>query len=110
MKVAYLMSSDKCRTILENMIVPQMEENRHNAVVAGMFFMFDNAFILHKDSDIGKRLHALSEKTGMVLMACDKCAIERQIENDLIPSAGIGCFPNLYPVLESAEIHQVITL
>lgn len=42
MKVAYVISSDNSRTILRDMIVPQMEAKEHGAEVLGMFFAFDN--------------------------------------------------------------------
>ncbi len=46
----------------------------------------------------------------MIIMACDQCAIERGIENNLVDGATIGCFPNLYACLGSAGVDQVITL
>ena len=94
MKVAYLFESEHAREILENMIIPQLEEDRHGVEVAGMMFFFDNAYMLVEGSDIAARLQALSEKTGMLLMA----------------PAGIGCFPNVYAALAPAGVDQVITL
>ena len=110
MKVAYLLSSPNCHTILKSMIVPQLEQGRHGAEVAGMFFMFDNTFFLVEGTDLGNRLQALQEKTGMMLMACDQCVYGRKLEETLIPGAELGCFPNLYAALGSAGIDQVITL
>ena len=47
----------------------------------------------------------------MLLMACDQCAEERGITNDLIPGAYVGCFPSLYAALKNAGgVDQVITL
>lgn len=110
MKVAYIFQSVYAREILENMIVPQLESGNHGAEVAGMMFFFDNAYMLHRDSDIGKRLAAISEKTGLLLMACDRCCYQREIDDKLVSPAGIGCFPNLYAALGGASIDQVITL
>ena len=84
MKVAYIFMSDHAREILENMILPQMEAGVHGADVVGMVFFFDNAYMLHKDSEIGKRLAALSEKNGMMLVGCDYCCQQRGISNDLV--------------------------
>ena len=109
MKVAYVISSDNARTILRDMVIPQLEADNHGAEVVGMFFVFDNTFLLLKDTDIGERLQKLHEKTGMILLACDQCAIERQIENNLVKDAAIGCFPVLYGALSSVELDQVIT-
>ena len=110
MKVAYIFMSDHTREILENMILPQMEAGVHGADVVGMVFFFDNAYMLHKDSEIGKRLAALSEKNGMMLVGCDYCCQQRGISNDLVFPAGVGCFPTIYPALEGAKPDQVITL
>lgn len=110
MKVAYIFESNYAREILENMIVPQLEAGTHGVDVVGMMFFFDNAYILHKDSELGKRLAALSEKTGMLLMACDRCCYQRDIADKLVAPAGIGCFPNVYAALAPAGVDQVITL
>lgn len=52
----------------------------------------------------------MSEKTGMLLMACDRCCYQRDIADKLIAPAGIGCFPNVYAALAPAGVDQVITL
>lgn len=110
MKVAYLFESEHAREILENMIIPQLEEERHGAEVAGMMFFFDNVYMLVEGCDIASRLQAISEKTGMLLMACDRCCYQRDIADKLIAPAGIGCFPNVYAALAQAGVDQVITL
>ena len=110
MKVAYLLESTNAREILEHMIIPQMEEGRHGVEVAGMMFFFDNAYMLVEGSDIAERLQKLSEKTGVLLMACDRCCYQRDIADKLIAPAGIGCFPNVYAALAPAGVDQVITL
>ncbi|BAF58758.1 MAG: DsrE family protein [Pelotomaculum sp.] len=110
MKVAYVFSSTNSQKILNNMILPQLEKDTHGAEVAGMFFFMDNTFFLLDGTEMGDRLQQLQEKTGMLLMACDQCAIERGIENSLIPGARIGCFPQLYSALGGAGVDQVITL
>jgi sulfur relay (sulfurtransferase) complex TusBCD TusD component (DsrE family) len=76
-----------------------------------MFFFMDNTFFLLKGTEIGERLQAIQEKTGMLLMACDQCADERGITGDLIPGAQVGCFPVLYVAIQNAGgVDQVITL
>ena len=110
MRVAYLLESEHAREILETMIIPQLEEGRHGVEVAGMMFFFDNTYMLVEGSDIGARLQAISEKTGMLLMACDRCCYQRDIADKLVAPAGIGCFPNVYAALEPANVDQVITL
>ncbi len=109
MKVAYVISSDNSRKILRDMVIPQLENGEHVAEVVGMFFVFDNTFMLLKDTDLGDRLQALHEKTGMILLACDQCVYEREIEDKLIPGAAVGCFPVLYGALANVELDQVIT-
>jgi len=110
MKVAYLFESVNAREILEHMIIPQLEEDRHGAEVAGMMFFFDNTYMLVEGSDIARRLKELSEKTGMLLMGCDRCCYQRDIADKLVAPAGIGCFPNVYAALAPAEVDQIVTL
>ncbi|KAF0207132.1 MAG: DsrE-related protein SaoD [Actinomycetota bacterium] len=110
MKVAYVFATTTSQKILDTMIIPQMEEGRHGVDVLGMFFFVDNTFFLLDGTETGRKLQALQEKTGMLLMACDQCAYERHIADKLIPGAGIGCFPDLYAALGPAAPDQVITL
>ncbi|MGI6685771.1 MAG: DsrE-related protein SaoD [Bacillota bacterium] len=110
MKVAYIFSTTNSQKILNTMIIPQLLEDRHGAEVAGMFFFFDNSFFLLEGTEMGENLQKIHEKYGTILMACDQCAIERGIEDKLVSGAAIGCFPNLYAILGSAGIDQVITL
>lgn len=49
MKVAYLFESEHAREILENMIIPQLEEDRHGVEVAGMMFFFVMHICLLRD-------------------------------------------------------------
>ena len=46
MKIYYLFESEHARGILGNMIIPQLEVDRHVVEVAGMMFFFDNAYML----------------------------------------------------------------
>ncbi|GHT01280.1 hypothetical protein AGMMS50276_28960 [Synergistales bacterium] len=111
MKVAYVFATTTSQKILNTMIIPQLEAGHHGADVAGMFFFMDNTFFLVEGTDMGERLSKIADKTGMLLMACDQCAIERKIEKKLVPGAFIGCFPNLYSILgEIGGVDQVITL
>lgn len=110
MKVAYIFESTHALTILESMIIPQMEENRHGADVMGMMFFFDNAFLLVKGLPLAERINDLAEKTGMLVMACDRCCFQRGIEEKLVPNAKMGCFPDVYTALGKVGVDQVITL
>lgn len=110
MRVAYIFSTNNAQRILDKMIIPQMLEERHGVEVAGMMFFFDNTFLLTQGSVTGEGLQKIHEKYGTLLMACDLCAIERGIDDQLVAGSGIGCFPDLYQALAGAEIDQVITL
>ena len=110
MKVAYVFSTPNASFILEKMIVPQLEEGRHGAEVAGMFFFFDNNYLLTRGNPTGERLVGLSRKTGMLLMGCDQCCYQRAIADKLVEGIPIGCFPDLYQALAGAKVDQVITL
>ncbi|MFQ5997925.1 MAG: SaoD/DsrE family protein [Candidatus Bathyarchaeia archaeon] len=110
MKVAYVFSTPLASYILGRMIIPQLEEKRHGAEVAGMFFFVDNNFILVKGNPIGERLWKQSREYGFMLMGCDQCCYERNIADKLFEGVPIGCFPDLYKALGPAKIDQVITL
>ncbi len=51
-----------------------------------------------------------ADDKGMLLMACDQCAYEREIDGKLVDGAVIGCFPDLYSALSGNMPDQVITL
>jgi hypothetical protein len=110
MKVAYIFESNNAFTILENMIVPQMEENRHGADVVGMVFFFDNAFMITEGIPLAERINDLAKKTGMLVLGCDRCCYQRGIDKRLISSAKMGCFPDVYAALGKVGVDQVITL
>jgi hypothetical protein len=108
--VAYVFSTANASFILERMIVPQLEEDRHGATVVGMFFFVDNNYLLVRGNPTGERLAQLSRKTGMLLMGCDQCCYQRAIADKLIEGVPIGCFPDLYKALSGVRVDQVITL
>ncbi len=112
MRVAYLFATQG-HTVsykLGKMILPQLEEGRHGAQVAGMFFFEDNNYVLVKGNPIGERLAAVARAQGILLMGCDQCCYERDIADKLIEGIPIGCFPDLYAALEQDPPDQVITL
>jgi hypothetical protein len=108
--VAYVFSTPNASYILEKMIVPQLEEGRHGANVAGMFFFVDNCYLLVRGNPTGERLAAIARKSGMLLMGCDQCCYQRNIADRLVEGIPIGCFPDLYAALGGAAVDQVITL
>jgi len=110
MNVAYVFSTPNASFILEKMIVPQLEEERHGARVVGMFFFVDNNYLLVRGNPTGERLASLARKSGMLLMGCDQCCYQREIADKLIEGIPIGCFPDLYKALSGATVDQVITL
>jgi hypothetical protein len=110
LNVAYVFSTPNASFILEKMIVPQLEEERHGATVVGMFFFVDNTYLLVRGNPTGERLAKLARKTGMLLMGCDQCCYQRSIADRLIEGIPIGCFPDLYKALSGVKVDQVITL
>ena len=112
MKVAYIFSSQG-HTVsykLGKMILPQLEEGRHGVDVVGMFFFEDNNYVLVKGDPLGERLAKVARKQNILLMGCDQCCYEREIDAMLVEGATIGCFPNLYGALAGNPPDQVITL
>jgi len=112
MKVAYIFSTQghSVSYKLGKMILPQLENNAHGVEVVGMFFFEDNTYVLQRGNPIGERLAAVAIASGMLLMACDQCADEREITDRLVEGAVVGCFPNLYGALSGNMPDQVITL
>lgn len=86
MKVAYIFSTQghSVSYKLGKMILPQLEDSTHGVDVVGMFFFEDNAYVLQKGNPIGERLAKVAADTGMLLMACDQCAYEREIDDMLV--------------------------
>lgn len=112
MKVAYIFSSQG-HTVsykLGKMILPQLEEDAHGVEVVGMFFFEDNNYVLVKGDPLGERLARVAKDKNILLMGCDQCCYEREIDGKLVQGATIGCFPNLYGALAGNMPDQVITL
>jgi sulfur relay (sulfurtransferase) complex TusBCD TusD component (DsrE family) len=102
------------------MILPQLEEDRHGAEVVGMFFFDDNNYVLRAGDPIGERLAEVAKDRGILLMMCDRCAVERglaagepgaEIEpTGVVDGVTVGCFPDLYGALAGNPPDHIITL
>jgi sulfur relay (sulfurtransferase) complex TusBCD TusD component (DsrE family) len=121
MRVAYVFatSGHTASYKLGKMILPQLEEGRHGAEVVGMFFLDDNNYVLRSGDPIGERLARVAQETGMLLMMCDQCALERGlakgrvgncIVQDTVDGVSVGCFPDLYEALSGNPPDHVISL
>ena len=130
MKVAYIFKTNMASTFqLATMILPQLEQKTHGVEVVGMFFFDDNAYVLRKGNETGERLNQIAKETGMLVMACDQCALRRGLaEGDfaegsfeqcgtgsvqpknMIEVGHVGCFPQLYSALSGNMPNMVITL
>ena len=79
MKVAYIFSTSghTASYKLGKMILPQLEQGSHGVGVVGMFFFDDNTYVLRAGDPLGERLAEVAEQQGIMLMLCDRCAIER---------------------------------
>ena len=109
---------------LATMILPQLEQGKHGAEVAGMMFFDDNLFCLAQGNDVGMRLAKVAKEKNILLMICDQCAIRRGLGEGSFEQCGsgeviakntvdgvvAGCCPQLYEALASNPPDQVITL
>src|SRR5947209_6185892 len=79
MKVAYVFSTSghTASYKLGKMILPQLEQGTHGVEVVGMFFFDDNTYLLRAGDPVGERLGRVAVEHGMLLMLCDRCALER---------------------------------
>jgi sulfur relay (sulfurtransferase) complex TusBCD TusD component (DsrE family) len=125
MKIAYIFKTNMASSFqLATMILPQLEKNNHVAEVVGMFFFDENVNILRKGDEFGERLAKVAKDKGILLMACDQCAVRRGLANGTLDQCGsgdvtpkgmidgalVGCFPQLYKALAPAGINLAITL
>ena len=125
MKIAYVFVNDMAATCkLSSMILPQLEADSHIVEVVGMFFFDDNVFALRKGDPVGERLAKIAEEKNILLMACDQCALRRNLAEgefsqcgtgevkpkDVVNGVHVGCFPQLYTALSGNPPDQVITL
>lgn len=125
MKVAYVFASNMaCTFKLASMILPQLERGIHGAQVVGMMFFDDNLYLLRQGDPVGERLAQVAKKLGILLMACDQCAVRRNLAEGTFDQCGTGsvkargmvegvvcgCFPQLYAALASNPPDRVITL
>jgi len=122
-KVAYVFATAGHNTSYKigEMILPQLEEDRHGAEVVGMFFFDDNNYVLRAGDPIGERLSRLARQRGMLLMMCDRCAVQRGLATgdpdvgdvvvtNVVDGVTVGCFPDLYGALAGNPPDHVITL
>lgn len=125
MKVAYVFATNMASTFkLNTMILPQLEAGNHGAEVVGMMFFDDNIYTLRSGDPYGERLAKVAAENGILLMACDQCAVRRDLADGefeqcgsgevtpkgLVKGVGVGCFPQLYAALSDVEGVQVISL
>lgn len=123
MKVAYVFATTGRNPSYKigEMILPQLEHDGHGAEVVGMFFFDDNNYVLRAGDPIGERLSKVAQDRGMLLMMCDRCAVERGLAEgdpdsgevtvrDVVAGVTVGCFPDLYGALAGNPPDHVITL
>lgn len=120
MKVAYVFTSPRASSYkVAQMILPQLEAGNHGVEVVGMFFFDDNVYALRSGDPVGERLAKQAEATGMLLMICDRCSLERGLAEgepgdakvvNTVDGVSVGCFPDLYAALAGNMPDQIITL
>lgn len=132
MKVAYIFTSPRAASYkLGQMILPQLEAGTHGVEVVGMFFFDDNVYALRAGNPVGERLSVYAARTGMLVMMCDNCALERSLATglprwcadgvgraepaecspvDTVAGVRVGCFPDLYAALAADAPDHVISL
>lgn len=125
MKIAYVFATSMASTFkLATMILPQLEGGNHGAQVVGMFFFDDNLLCLRHGDPVGERLARVAQAQSILLMACDQCAVRRNLAEGtfeqcgtgqvrprgLVTGVSLGCFPQLYGALAGSPPDHVISL
>ncbi|MDP1863703.1 MAG: SaoD/DsrE family protein [Thiobacillus sp.] len=125
MKIAYVFATNMASTFkLNTMILPQLEAGNHGAEVVGMMFFDDNIYALRSGDPFGERLAKVAKDKGILLMACDQCAVRRGLAEGEFEQCGsgevkpqglvdgvlVGCFPQLYAALSGVADVQIISL
>ncbi len=123
MKVAYIFttSGHTASYKLGQMILPQLEANKHGADVVAMMFFDDNNFLLRKGDPMGERLAKVAKEKGIILLMCDACALERGLAEggtwprkatakNTVEGVQVSCFPDLYAALETKAPDHVISI
>ena len=121
MRIAYVFatSGHTASYKLGKMILPQLEKGTHGVDVAGMFFFDDNTYLLRQGDPMGERLAKVAAENEIMLMLCDRCALERGLAKGepgdcevrgVVEGVTVGCFPDLYAALGKNPPDQVITL
>ncbi len=91
MNVAYVFATDMSATYkLGKMILPQLEQGVHGAKVVGVMFFDDNLYVLRRGDPIGERLAKIAREQNILLMVCDRCAIERDLGEGDFTQCGFG--------------------
>ena len=75
---------------LATMILPQLETGNHGAEVVGMFFFDDNVYTLREGDPVGERLAKIAAEKNILLMACDQCALRRNLAEGDFSQCGSG--------------------
>src|SRR3569832_1945060 len=124
MKVAYVFATNMASTFkLNTMILPQLEAGNHGAEVVGMMFFDDNIYTLRSGDPFGERLAKVAREKGILLMACDQCAVRRGLAEGAFEQCGsgevrtkglvdgvhVGCFTQLYAALSGVAYVQFKT-
>jgi sulfur relay (sulfurtransferase) complex TusBCD TusD component (DsrE family) len=121
MKVAYVFSTSghTASYKLGKMILPQLEHGTHGVEVVGMMFFDDNTYALREGDPVGERIGKVARDSGMLLMLCDQCALERGLADgeagnatatNTVEGVQVGCFPDLYAALSGNPPDHIITL
>ena len=93
---------------LGKMILPELEHGTHGVEVGGMLFFDDNTYLLRAGDPVGERVGRVGAERRMLLMLCDRCALECSLAEGEVGAAlptgtvGRGRACRLLPALDAA--------
>jgi len=102
-KVAYLITRNGTRELIEGCLLNTVSKGTHGAKVLALHFAEDGVYHLIKGTTTGKKIEKAIKEQGVKVLACE-CSVEnRGIKDKLIDNVAMGHFSDFYAASEEAD-------
>jgi intracellular sulfur oxidation DsrE/DsrF family protein len=106
--VAYFITGQQTKEIVERCLLRSLEDNRHGAKIAVMFFGGDAVRYLAAKSLTAERLSKLAKRSEFHLLACECACKRRKLDRRLYAGVKLGHLSHLYRLAAKAD--HIVTL